>query len=70
MPVYRFRNFEDARRALWTDASAPDLGQRIRRLCAFSARLASRRLTSGVRRFHSIEEANRERATWETSRPA
>lgn len=70
MPVYRFKDFEDARRALWTDANAPDLGQRIRKLWAFSTRLVSRRIPSGVRRFHSVEEANRQRATWGTSRPA
>jgi len=69
VPVYRFRSFEDARRALWTDAKAPDLARRIRRLWAFSARLVSSRVPPGVRRFQSIEEAQRERATWRRSRP-
>ena len=70
MPLYRFKTMEDARRALWTASNAPDLAERIRRLWRFYARLAPRRIASGVTRFHSIEEANRQRATWGADRPA
>ena len=70
MPVYRFRDFEEARRALWSDANAPDLADRIRRLWAFAARLVPRRVPSGVRKFRSIEEANRDRAAWGSAPPS
>ena len=64
MPVYRFRDSNEARRALWVATGAPELPQRMRRLWAFLARLGSRRVRPGVRKFRSIEEANRDRATW------
>ncbi len=70
MPLYRFKSMEDARRALWSASNAADLAQRIRKLWKFYARLAPRRIASGVTRFHSIEEANRHRATWGTDRQA
>lgn len=61
MPVYRFRAFEDARRALWTAVGDPALPDRIRRLWRFSARLASPCARRGVQRFRTIEDANAER---------
>jgi hypothetical protein len=64
MPVYRFRDFEDARRALWISADDPSLARRIRRLWQFSARLCDRRIPRGVRRFRTIEEANADRERW------
>jgi hypothetical protein len=69
VPVQRFRTPEDAARALWTRPGDPGLGRRIRSLWEMSARLAPpRAVPRGVRRFHSIEEANRERAAWSTCR--
>ena len=68
MPVYRYRNFEEARRALWTRSDAPDLADRIRRLWLFSARICPRRHLPGVTKFRSIEEANRDRADRQPSR--
>ena len=61
MPVRRFRDFDEARRALWVSADDPGLSDRIRRLWRFSSRLASPSAERGVRRFHSIEEASAER---------
>jgi hypothetical protein len=55
---------DDARRALWVPSGSADVGDRIRRLWAFAAHFTSRRLPPGVRKFRSIEEANRERAGW------
>jgi hypothetical protein len=69
MPVQRFRDFDEARRALWADAGDPELSRRIRRLWAFSARLVSRRAPRGVRRFRTLEDACRDRSAWETHRP-
>jgi hypothetical protein len=62
VPVQRFRNLEDAARALWTRPGDETLGRRIRSLWELSARLAPPRdVPRGVRRFRSIEEANRDR---------
>ena len=40
----------------------------IKALWAFSARLVPRQIPRGVRKFHSIEEANQEREQWVTRR--
>ena len=61
MPVTKFKNHDDARRALWTDSTHPRLAQRIRRLWEFSRRLAPPVAPKGVQYFPSIEAANRER---------
>ena len=52
---------ENVERALWVGADDPRLANRIRRLWRFSSRLAGPSAERGVRRFHSIEEANAER---------
>jgi hypothetical protein len=64
MPVYRFRDLDEARRALWVDPDDPALAKRIRGLWKFSARLVELRIPRGLRRFRSIEEANQEREEW------
>lgn len=58
MPVW-FRTGEEARRALWLDSGDPRLPDILRRLHAFTRRLAPNRPIPprGVRRFRSIEEA-------------
>jgi hypothetical protein len=62
--VQRFRSFEDARRALWADPKDPALLKRIARLWSLSSRLVPRHIPRGLRRFRTIEEANRERDAW------
>jgi hypothetical protein len=61
MSVRRFRDPEEARQALWTRSDDPELPARIRRLWALSRRLAPIEAPRGVRKFRTIEEANRER---------
>ncbi len=61
MPVTKYRDHDDARRALWIDSKHPRLAQRIRRLWEFSRRLAPPTAPKGVQYFPSIEAANRER---------
>jgi hypothetical protein len=68
MPIQRFRTHDDARRALWCDREDPDLHRRIARLWAAGARLVPLRIPRGLRKFRSIEEANREREEWVTER--
>ena len=64
VPVQRFHSFEDARRALWVDPKDPALPERIAALWAFSTKLVARQIPRGVRRFRTIEDANRERDAW------
>lgn len=61
MSVQRFRDLDEARRALWTTSDDPRLGERLRRLWRFSARLAKQSVPHGILRFRTIEEANAER---------
>jgi hypothetical protein len=61
MPVQRFRDLDEARRALWDDADAATLSARIRQLWQFTGRLTRPTVPRGVRRFRTIEEANEER---------
>ena len=68
MPVQKFRDFDDARRALWLPSGHKDLVRRIKGLWAFSSRLVPRQIPRGVRKFRSIEEANQEREEWVTRR--
>jgi hypothetical protein len=70
VPLQRFRDLDEARRALWARPDDGTLAGRIRRLWAFSARLAKPYAAPGVRRFRTIEEANadRERSARERAR--
>lgn len=68
MSLQRFRDFDEARRALWSGRADPELPTRIRRLWAFAARLAPGAAPRGIRRFRSFEEANRERDAWVSRR--
>jgi hypothetical protein len=64
MPLQRFRDPEEARRALWTDKNDPTLAARIRRLWTFARRLAPGVAPRGLRMFRTLEEAGRERDQW------
>ncbi len=64
MPIQKFRSLDEARQALWVPSGRPGLAARIKSLWAFSTRLAPRQIPRGLRKFRSIEEANREREQW------
>lgn len=68
MPLERFRDFDEARRAQWVAKGDPALGRRIRSLWAFARRLAPGSGPRGVRRYRTIEEANRDREQWTAER--
>lgn len=70
MPVERFRDPEQARRALWLDADAADLARRIRALWRRTSRWVPFMIPRGLRKFGSIEEANAEREAWTKERVA
>lgn len=64
MPVWRFRSFEAAERALWLDPRDARLAVQIRSVWARASRLARPRPARGVRRFRSLADAAHERDTW------
>lgn len=68
MTLQRFRDFEEARRALWLEPGDPRLAARIRSLWAFASRLTPGAAPRGLRRFRAIEEANLEREAWIVAR--
>jgi hypothetical protein len=68
MPIQRFRDFDEARRALWLPADDPTLHRRIRGLWEFWRRLSRSSMPRGVRRFRTIEEANADRDQWVDAR--
>ncbi len=58
MPVYKFKTFEDAERALWTLNPDDEYYRRVRGLFEIAFRLAPPKCRRGIFRFSSIEEAN------------
>jgi hypothetical protein len=64
MPVERFRDLDEARRALGVESDDPGLSRRIRRLWTIASRLVPLGIPRGVRRLRRIEDANRERDEW------
>lgn len=64
MPLQRFRDFEEARCALWVERGDPGLVSRIQSVWAFASRLAPGAAPRGMRRFRTLEEAQREREGW------
>lgn len=67
MPVWKFRTFEDARRALWLSAEDPDLVPRMFRLAAMAG--APRPVRRGVTRYRGIAEAKEAKGAHWQSRP-
>ena len=64
MTVQRFREFDEAARALWVERGDPNLPRRIRAVWEFARRLAPGAAPRGIRRFRTLEEAARERDGW------
>lgn len=62
MPVYTYRSFEDAERALWESNPGPGYYRRIAQLFDLAFRLARPRAHRGVFTYASIEQAQEDRA--------
>jgi len=67
MPVYRFRSFEEARRALWRYEPDEAYYRMLSDLFELGNRLAQSAKPAGIFRFHSISEKNAEEAIAVTS---
>jgi hypothetical protein len=56
MPVKKFRNVEDLNRPVWRRAGDPELFRAIAGVWAFGRASRRRVVSSGVRKFRSVEE--------------
>jgi len=65
MPVYKYKTFEEAERALWNFHPDEAYFKRVAELWDFADKLCPIRCPQGVFKFRSIEEANEQRDEWE-----
>lgn len=65
MPIYKYRTFEEAEKALWNFNPDEAYFKRVAELWDFADKLCPIRYPQGVFKFKSIEEANKQRAEWE-----
>jgi hypothetical protein len=61
MPVYKFKTFEDAERALWNFNPDEHYYHRVAELWDFASKLNPMVYPRGVFKFKTLEEANRHR---------
>mgnify|MGYP000226584272 CR=1 FL=1 len=61
MPVQKFKTFEEAREALWSDTIDAAYLKRVAELWACSDRLYPKRFRPGVYKYKTLEEADEAR---------
>jgi len=61
MPVFKYKTFEDAEKALWNLAPDERYFERIADLWEFANRINPISYPKGIFKFKTIEEANRHR---------
>jgi len=61
MPVIKFRSLEAAREALWFHPEDPKLLVTLQWVWSLASRFAPLRLSPGVHKYRSIEEAGQDR---------
>lgn len=61
MPVYKYKTFEEAEKALWNFEPDEAYFERVRQLFALAQQLNPVRCPRGVFKFKTIEEANKHR---------
>ena len=66
MPFKKLKSLEHAEEQCWLDPDDPLLPRRITAVWQLAHRLSSRRFPPGVRRYRSIDEANRQVEVWES----
>ncbi|HEX9973672.1 MAG TPA: hypothetical protein VGD14_16485 [bacterium] len=65
MPIYKYKTFEEAERALWNLSPDENYYHRVAELWDFANELNPIFYPSGVFKFKTIEEANRHRKNFE-----
>ena len=61
MPVYKYKTFEEAERALWNFHPDAAYYERVRELWKFADQLMPIKYPRGIFKFRTFEEANRHR---------
>jgi len=61
MPLYKFKTFEEAERALWNFHPDEAYYKRVADLWDFASKLNPIKYPAGIFKFKTIEEANRHR---------
>jgi hypothetical protein len=65
MPVYKYRTFEEAKRALWCKKPDRRYFRQLSGILAIADGLCPFRFPQGVFKYKSIGEANEQRKEWE-----
>jgi len=65
MPVYKFKTFEEAERALWNFYPDEAYYEHLKELWDFADRLNPIEYPKGIFKFKSLKEANEQREKWE-----
>ena len=65
MPVYKYKTFEEAERALWNFHPDESYFKRVAEFWDFADKLCPIRYPQGIFKFRRIEEANQQRDEWE-----
>ena len=65
MPVYKYKTFEEAERALWNFHPNATYFNQVAELWRFANQLCPITYPKGIFKYLSIEEANQQRDEWE-----
>lgn len=65
MPIYKYKTFEAAERALWNFQPDQAYYIRILKLFEFARALNHVHYPKGIFKYRSLEEANKQREEWE-----
>ncbi len=64
MPVFKYRTFEEAEKALWRFKINDAYYKSLRELFEFEHRLAPSNHPAGVFKYRDLESANKQRMEW------
>ena len=65
MPVYKFKTFRDAERALWNFKPDESYYEKLKDLWDFADKLNPIEYPKGIFKFTTLQEANNHREEWE-----
>ena len=64
MPVFKYKSFDEAEKALWNFNPDDAYFQRILKLFEFARQLNPIRFPRGIFKYRTIEEANKQHDEW------
>lgn len=65
MPIYKYKSFEEAEKALWNFKPDQSYFDAVAELWRFANQLSPITYPRGIFKYRSIEEANKDRERWE-----